>query len=108
MTLIRASPVSMRKDLDGEAREFRAAEECAIGVVPRRVYVCAARGEEARCSGSGEDEPEREDMKDIVARCRSLSWVAVCFCFAFRNGRVRALQLGMCRDNARMVPFMRM
>jgi hypothetical protein len=53
----------MRKDLDGEARAFRAAEECAIGEVAlRRVYVCAARGEEARCSGSGEDEPERDDI----------------------------------------------
>jgi hypothetical protein len=60
---MRASPVSMRKDLDGEARAFRAAEECAIGEVAlRRVYVCAARGEEARCSGSGEDEPERDDI----------------------------------------------
>jgi hypothetical protein len=74
---MRASPVSMRKDLDGEAREFRAAEECAIGVVPRRVYVCAARGEEARCSGSGEDEPEREDMEGTVG---ALSSRAFTFC----------------------------
>jgi hypothetical protein len=60
---MRASPVSMRKDLDGEARAFRAAEEFVIGeVMLRRVYVCAARGEEARCSGSGEDEPERDDI----------------------------------------------
>ena len=68
----------MRKDLDGEAREFRAAEECAIGVVPRRVYVCAARGEEARCSGSGEEEPEREDMEGIIVG--ALSSRAFTFC----------------------------
>ena len=68
---MRASPVFMRKDLDGEASEFRAAEECAIGVVPRRMYECAARGEEARCSGSGEDEPEREDMESIVGALSS-------------------------------------
>jgi len=60
---MRASPASMRKDFDGEARGFRAAAECAIGEATlRRVYVCAARGEEARCNGSGEDEPEREDI----------------------------------------------
>ena len=67
----------MRKDLDGEARGFRAAEECAIGVVPRRVYVCAARGEEARCSGSGEDEAESEDMEGVI---RALPSRAFTFC----------------------------
>lgn len=61
----------MRKDLDGEARGFRAEEECAIGVVPRRVKVCAARGEEARWSGSGEDEPEREDMEGVFVALSS-------------------------------------
>lgn len=70
----------MRKDFDGEAREFRAAEECAIGVVPRRVYVCAARGEDARCSGSGEDEPEREDMDGIAVALSSRA-----FTFVVRN-----------------------
>lgn len=49
VTLMRASPVSMRKDFEGEARGLRGAEECAIGEATlRRVYVCAARGEEAR------------------------------------------------------------
>ena len=82
MTFMRASPVSMRKDLDGEARGFRAAEECAIGVVPRRVNVCAARGEEARWSGSGEDEPEREDMEGIFRRV-VVSCLHFCFCCCF-------------------------
>lgn len=74
---MRASPASMRKDLDGEAREFRGAEECAIGVVGRRVNVCAARGEEARCSGSGEEEPEREDMESIVGALSSRAFTFV-------------------------------
>ena len=77
MTFMRASPVSMRKDLDGEARGFRAAGECAIGVVPRRVNVCAARGEEGRCSGSGEDEPERDDMEGIVGALPSRAFTFV-------------------------------
>lgn len=65
VTLMRASPVSMRKDLDGEARGLGATEE---GATLRRVKVCAARGEDARCNGSGEDEPDREDMRRAYRR----------------------------------------
>lgn len=58
---MRASPVSMRKDFEGEARGTGVVEECAIdGAL--RLNVWAARGEEARCRGSGEEEPEREDI----------------------------------------------
>lgn len=76
---MRASPVSMRKDLEGEARVLRCTEECAIGETTlRRVYVCAARGEEARCRGSGEDEPEREDIWGYY-------WRVVVSCLHFRE-----------------------
>lgn len=59
----------MRNDLDGEARRLRAAEECAISdTIPPWGCVWAARGEEARCNGSGDEEPEREDIGCILCR----------------------------------------
>jgi hypothetical protein len=55
--------------LDGDARGLCTAVECAIGdAMLRWVYVCPARGEEARCSGSGESEPESEDIESISCR----------------------------------------
>jgi hypothetical protein len=69
VTLIRASPVSMRKDFEGDARELCTAEECAIGdAMLRWVYVCPARGEEARCSGSGDSDPESDDIWSVSCR----------------------------------------
>ena len=63
VTRICDSPVFMRKDLEGEAREGAGVgEECLSGgATLRRVYACAEIGEEGRCNGSG-DEPERDDM----------------------------------------------
>jgi hypothetical protein len=75
VTLIRASPVSMRKDLAGEVRGSRAAEERTLGdAMLRWACVCAARGEEARCRGSGEDEPDREDIEDVDVALSSRSF----------------------------------
>jgi hypothetical protein len=60
VTFMRASPVSMRNDLDGEARGI-GVPECAIEGA-RRAYEWGARGDEGRCNGSGEEEPESEDI----------------------------------------------
>ena len=91
----------MRKDLDGETREFRATEECEIGEVPRRVNVCAARGEEARWSGSGEDDPEREDMEGVSVALSSRAFTleaSVCFCCCFQGRVSVALVDGVSRQ----------
>ena len=57
---MRASPVSMRNDLDGDARGI-GVPECAIDGA-RRAYEWGARGDDGRCRGSGEEEPESEDI----------------------------------------------
>lgn len=65
----------MRNDFEGEARRLRAAEECAIGdTMPPWGCVWAARGEEARCRGSGDEEPEREDIGCICVALSSRSF----------------------------------
>ena len=89
VTFMRASPVSMRKDLEGEARGFGGTEECAIGATLRRVKVCADKGEDARCNGSGEDEPDREDIGGVMwsrlsSRSFTFEWSQLFCCFLLR------------------------
>jgi len=70
---MRASPVSMRNDLEGEARGIGVPECATEGA--RRAYEWGARGEEGRCRGSGDEEPESEDISSVV----------VAFCGGFRG-----------------------
>lgn len=97
----------MRKDFEGEARGFGVVAECAIGgATLRRVNACADRGEEARCKGSGEDDPERDDIWRI---CRvAVGWLHFWWgvdVFVLRwwdvyAGACRRVVIFMCRDDA--------